>query len=413
MKVLMVTPMPPDAQAPGAMPRVFQAQLTALLERHTVTVITVAGPDAHERQAVERLRAAGVEVRAVVRTEPQGRDRWARRWRLGSGWLRGYPWRTVWFYEPQAQALIDAALTEPGWEVVAVEDNAMGRYQYRTPAPTIYTEHEVRWPRPVAWRAWRPSRSLAWAAEELDWARWRPYQLGVWSRFDRLQTFTARDAEAIQSLAPGLAARVRVNPFGVELPAPADPACERPGALLFVGNYTHWPNVDAALWLAQEIMPRLRRLTPGVRLQLVGLYPPASVRALAGPDIEVVGPVPEIEPLAARAAVVLAPVRVGGGMRMKVLHSMALGKAVVTTPRGAEGLAIDGVPPPLVVAEDADRLARATAALLADPGRRQALGRRARAFVAEHFSPPAYARRLEAIYVELAARVAGPPPGVR
>jgi glycosyltransferase involved in cell wall biosynthesis len=86
---------------------------------------------------------------------------------------------------------------------------------------------------------------------------------------------------------------------------------------------------------------------------------------------------------------------------MKVLQSMALGKAAVTTPRGAEGLTAEGRQPPLAIAEDAEGFARAAAALLASEEARRALGRRARAFVAEHHSPLAYVKRLEAIYAEL------------
>jgi glycosyltransferase involved in cell wall biosynthesis len=100
---------------------------------------------------------------------------------------------------------------------------------------------------------------------------------------------------------------------------------------------------------------------------------------------------------------VLAPLRIGGGMRMKVLHSMAMGKAVVTTPRGAEGLEIEGQLPPLVVAEDADTVATSVAALLADIARRRKLGADARGFVLEHFSPEAHVRRLVGIYAGLLA----------
>jgi glycosyltransferase involved in cell wall biosynthesis len=88
-------------------------------------------------------------------------------------------------------------------------------------------------------------------------------------------------------------------------------------------------------------------------------------------------------------------------MRMKVLQSLALGKAVVTTPRGAEGLAFNGQPPPLVTAADAAGLARAAAELLASPERRRELGRKGRAFVKYTYSPQAYAERLEANYAEL------------
>jgi polysaccharide biosynthesis protein PslH len=99
-----------------------------------------------------------------------------------------------------------------------------------------------------------------------------------------------------------------------------------------------------------------------------------------------------------------APVRTGGGMRMKVLHSLAVGKAVVTTQRGAEGLDIWGEPPPLEFADEAEGFAWAVSALLDEPQRRADLGQRARRFVMEHFSPQAYAQRIEQIYGRMTGR---------
>jgi glycosyltransferase involved in cell wall biosynthesis len=88
-------------------------------------------------------------------------------------------------------------------------------------------------------------------------------------------------------------------------------------------------------------------------------------------------------------------------MRMKVLHAMAMGKAVVTTPRGTDGFAMNGSQPPLVTAEDAKTFAKAIAELLSDREKRIDLGIRAREFVQANFSPQAYARRIEENYAEL------------
>lgn len=277
----------------------------------------------------------------------------------------------------------------------------MGVYRYRTTVPTIFTEHEVRRPRGIGWHGGPPSNWLGWAFTEADWQRWKRYQLSVWRQFDRIQVFSLRDQSAIGVMAPELAGRVRVNPFGIDLPAMADPRQEVKGEILFVGNFTHLPNVDAALWLGKEIMPKLRARFPGVHLSLVGSLPPDSLRAFASEGVRVTGEVPEIRPFLERAAVVIAPLRIGGGQRMKVLQAMAIGKAVVTTARGADGLSIAGHQPPLVYADDAEGIASATANLLAAETPRRQLGQCARAFVAEYFSAAAYARRLEALYDEL------------
>jgi glycosyltransferase involved in cell wall biosynthesis len=309
----------------------------------------------------------------------------------------------VWFWEAEIQRILDRLLVEKAFELILVEDNAMGAYTYRTKAPLLFTEHEVRRPRAVNWASLRQTDPLHWVFKEADWARWPRYQRMIWRRFDRIQTFSKRDADAIAVIAPDLAARVRVNPFGISLPKLPAPEQEEPGSLLFVGNFTHEPNVDAAVWLGKEIMPLIRERYPGVRLTLVGIYPPPAVRALASEDIQVTGQVPEIEPYFGRAALVVAPVRIGGGMRMKVLQAMAMGKAVVTTSRGADGLAIDGCLPPLVISDNAEGFAHEVAELLANDEARREFGSRARAHVTAHFSAQSYASRLEAIYAEMQA----------
>jgi glycosyltransferase involved in cell wall biosynthesis len=202
-------------------------------------------------------------------------------------------------------------------------------------------------------------------------------------------------------MTPELSERIRVNPFGIALARPLDPTKEEPGQLVLSGNFSHLPNVDGALWLVKEIMPILRRRYPGVKLSIVGNAPPPSVKALACEDIVVTGRVSEIEPYLERASVILAPLRIGGGQRMKVLQGMALGKAVVTTPRGAQGLSIAQIAPPLAIASNAEAFAEATSHLLKNTAARRKLGQQARAFVEQHYSQAAYAERLEAVYAEL------------
>ncbi len=402
MNILIACPMPPQPEAPGAIPLVLHAELAGLMAHHSITLVTVAGPDPAEWAAVDRLQAMGVDVHAVRRTNPRGWHRWQRRWRWATKWLQGrWPWRTIWFWEPEIQRILDRVLADRTFDLIIVEDNAMGIYRYASSAPRLFTEHEVRRPRAIDWHVGSLSNVWRWLLRETDWRRWPNYQATIWRQFERIQVFTARDAEALIKLAPDLAERVRVNPFGIELSEPLDEALAEKNRLLFVGNFTHPPNVDAALWLGHDIMPLLRQRYRGVRLTLVGIYPPPLVQALACADIKVTGPVATIGPFFERAAVVVAPLRIGGGMRMKVLQAMALGKAVVTTSRGADGLTLDGCAPPVLVADSTEQIAVAIIALLNSDERRRVIGQQARVFVTEHFSASAYAQRIEAIYSEL------------
>ena len=153
-------------------------------------------------------------------------------------------------------------------------------------------------------------------------------------------------------------------------------------------------------------MPLVLESAPHARLRIVGSSPTAEILDLRGPKIEVIADAPSVEPHLEAAAVVLAPVRSGGGMRMKVLEPLARGKAVVTTGLGAEGFAVFGEELPFEVADSSAAIASATARLLDDDRARHELGRRARDFAERHHSPTAWAGRLEAVYEE-ARNIAG------
>lgn len=404
MKILLVSPILPQTQASNAVALVVHAQIVGLVANHDVTLATIAGPSPADQQILEHLNQLGVRVHVVWRRVPHGIQRWQRRWRFIRMWTIGkYPWRTVWFWEPALQTLIDDITARESFDVIQVEDNVAGLYRFPPRTSVILTEHEVRATPPPDGR-WRPGRSLlAYLWRRAEWHRWARYQPLVWRRFHGIQVFTARDAAAMTRMGPDLGNRIWVNPFGIQIPEPPGPCAEGPRELVFVGGYSHPPNVDAARWLVTEIMPLLRARCPGVRLTLVGGDAPPGVRALARDDVLVTGYVPAVEPYLGRAQVVVAPVRLGGGMRMKVLQAMAMGKAVVTTSLGAAGLGVPGQPLPVAIAEDAPGFAAAVAQLLESNTDRQALGTAARAFVAQYHSAPAYARRLEAVYRQLSA----------
>jgi glycosyltransferase involved in cell wall biosynthesis len=407
MKVLIVAPMPPQPSGRGAIPLLLDAQVSGLRDRNEVTFVSAVGEEAGEAEAAERLLDSGLDAHFADRRRPRSaRRRRRRQARMAGEWAFGRrPWRAIWFADPGIQVILDRLALSHSFDVAVVEDSAMSAYRLPAGVPSLLTEHEVLRPRAADWRPGGPPKDWpGWAFGELDWRKRPPFQRSAWGRFDRVLAFGRRDAAAIAELAPELATRVRISPFGMSLPPLADPAGVEPDSLLFVGNFSHQPNRDAARWLADEIMPALLARHPAARLRIVGSSPPPEIRALDGGAVEVIADAPSIEPHMAAAAVVLAPVRTGGGMRMKVLEALASGKAVVTTSRGAEGFTELDPAPPLVVADDAAGIAAATATLLADPGGPQELGRRAAEFARAHYSPSAWALRLEKAYEEAGER---------
>jgi polysaccharide biosynthesis protein PslH len=405
MRVLLVTSMVPDAGGIGAIPKLLAAELEGLGERHELTLLTTFGEDPGQAEAAARLRGSGLDVHAVDRRRSgSAARRWRVRGELAATWLtRRWPWRVV-CGAAGVQPLLDRLVAEREFDVIAVEDNPMAVLNFPAGVPVVFTEHEAIRAPTDQWRAGRLRERPLAALRARDWRRWDAFLPRAWSRFDLLQVFCEADAGGVRRRAPALAERVRVDPYGMILPPAADPAGEVPGTVLFTGTFAHLPNREAAIWLGREIMPAVRAAQPGATLRIVGRTPPREVLELAGPGVEIVADAASMEPHLAAAAVIVAPVRSGGGMRMKVLEAIARGKAVVTTGLGAEGFSSFGEELPFAVADDAAGQAEAIAGLLADDERRRALGAEAREFAVRHHSPAAWAERLERVFGEAADR---------
>jgi glycosyltransferase involved in cell wall biosynthesis len=208
----------------------------------------------------------------------------------------------------------------------------------------------------------------------------RAAELRAWRRADCCAAVTAEDRAAILRVAPEL--DVRIVPDGIDHLArpPAQSGEPRP-ELVFVGNFAYHPNADAALWFCREILPRVRERVPEVRALLVGNAPPPEVLDLGCEHVEVTGRVHSVEGYLDRAAVAVSPLRVGGGIKVKMLEALSRGKAIVSTSVGVQGLGEDAHRS-IGVADDAGPFAAACARLLLDHEERKRLERRALAFAA-------------------------------
>jgi glycosyltransferase involved in cell wall biosynthesis len=269
--------------------------------------------------------------------------------------------------------------------------SAMPNLPHGLRRPIVLFEHNVEH---VLWRRlartgpfWR--RPLL----ELEWRKLRRYEAAACGRAQLTIAVSAGDADALSRLAP--AARVRAVPTGV------DTAYIRPNGvpklatgLVFTGSMDWYPNEDAILYFLRTSFPRIRAEAPDVSLTIVGRNPSPALRAAAGPGIRVTGTVDDVRPFVDEAAVYVVPLRVGGGTRLKLFEALAMGKAVVSTTVGAEGLPLE--PGEHFVQADApEDFARAVVGLLRRPDERRRLGEAGRQLVESRYSWPQVAMEFE------------------
>jgi glycosyltransferase involved in cell wall biosynthesis len=214
----------------------------------------------------------------------------------------------------------------------------------------------------------------------------------VLNRFDRIFVASEVDREALHGRGR---AEIVVLPNSLPLPAitPPPPPSGGPFTLLFVGTLGYPPNADAARFAAEEILPRLQTESERpVALRIVGVGAGAAVRHLATlPGVEVIGEAPEVSPWYRDAHVAIAPLRAGGGTRIKVLEAFAHMRPVVTKTLGIEGIAAESERH-VLVADDAETLAIACLRLMDDPALAERLASDAFALFSRAYSSESLAR---------------------
>jgi glycosyltransferase involved in cell wall biosynthesis len=203
---------------------------------------------------------------------------------------------------------------------------------------------------------------------------------------DSVLCVSNEDCSELRKLLPGL--KPVVVPNGIflsEYTEPVTPAALPEPALVFSGKMNYRPNVDGVLWFTRKILPRILRNHSDATFVVVGKTPVPSIKRLAdNPRIRVTNSVPDVRPLIAAATVFLAPLRMGGGTRFKLLEAMALRRPIVSTTIGAEGFPItDGNE--LLLADSPDEQATAICSLIEDSKSRIRIGNAGRAFVEANY----------------------------
>ena len=230
-----------------------------------------------------------------------------------------------------------------------------------------------------------------------DFARLWAYQRRALRACDRVLVCSERDRAALR------ASNVVVIPNGVQPPAAVAANGADGKTILYCGQLSWKANIDATLYLINDILPRVRRDVADVRVSIVGSAPPEAIRGLHdGRHVTVHADVPSMDPFYRQATVLAVPLRVGGGTRIKILEAFAHGVPVVSTSIGCEGLdVVNGQH--LMIEDDPARFAARCVALLTDRDLREGLAARAKAVVLAKYTWSAIGERMAALVRELTA----------
>jgi polysaccharide biosynthesis protein PslH len=377
MRILYLSPWFPYPLDTGFRIRVYY-MLRALARQHRITLLTL-DPQGWAPAQIEPMELLCEHVE-IVPADPFQRSTAQKAMRfLSFGPIVAAPFAEM-------SVRVQQLHQQQPFDVVIAASVIMARYALELDDVTrVLEEHNSN----TRWMRERYEAQSAWPQRARCWVSWRKsaaYETRLFSRFDLITMVSDQDAAIAGGLLSGGRPPVIVSPNGVDCsefrPGLAAP---KPDTLIFGGALTYEANFEAMQFFLRDVYPLIKRRRPGVRLYITGSTGKADLSTLALDDtVTLTGFVDDIRPVMASAWVSIAPIRSGGGTRLKILEAMALGTPVVATTKGAEGIeAVDSEH--LFLADDAVTFATKTVQLLDDTDLRDRLTRNARKFIEEKY----------------------------
>jgi glycosyltransferase involved in cell wall biosynthesis len=390
-------PYPPNS---GKRSRTLNLTLR-LARRHRITYVCHRNADPNEARRAEVFFARhGIETRVVERTVPRksGPVFWCR---LAGNLLSPLPYSVVTHTSRGLRRALKCIATENTVDLWHCEWTPYVASLKGLQGPRVVVAHNVE---SVIWRRYA-------ATEPGALRRW--YILSQCRKWESFERKTLRDVQRTVTVSDLDAARLR-DDFGVRAIDVVENGVDtmyfqpqtvrrEPRRLLFLGSLDWRPNLDAVSVLLDRVFPEVRTHERSARLSLVGRNPPAWLvrRAAAEPGVELHANVPDVRPYLASCGMMVVPLRVGGGSRLKILEALACGTPVVSTRIGAEGLSLQAGRH-LTVVEGIEDLAPALATAILSPRPAVQQAERGRQEVVRLYDWDTLAERLDAVWRDVA-----------
>lgn len=409
MNILVLSPYPPYPPHGGGTMRIYQL-LRGLSRRHTVTCLTFAPNTAAEHALAPLQRIC----RVIPVPGPHPRSMAQRAWTTLTSALPDMALRNA---DVRYRVALRGLLATEHFDVIQAESIEMAAYlpeqaahSARNAGSTLILDQfnaEYLIQKRAFWADARtPRRWHAAAYSLVQWRKLLRYEAQVMRRCNAVLAVSEDDCQTLARLVPGMT--IGLVPNGVDTTSFSRTAlaATREGmlvfgapTLVFSGTLDYRPNVDALVWFASEVLPLLRTHYPNLRLLAVGKRPAPAVQQLARDGLLVLtGEVADARPFIAGASVYVVPMRIGGGVRLKLLEALALEAPVVSTHMGGEGVIGLQHGTHCLLADRPNDFAAAVLQLLDDPLLGRQLAAAGRALVAAHYDWEMIIPRIEACY---------------
>lgn len=389
MRILIVTPSIPYPPNWGFGIRVYQF-VRELSRTHTVSVLCYAHPGEDDKVAALAELCHSVHV---VPT-PLPSERAKRQAQLVSLFRRSSFQTSSLRTEAMRRAAAEL-LTGERFDLVQFESSQMSSLPLADEVACILDEHNVEYE--LLQRMYQTERSPL--RKLYNWSEYRKFrreETNSWRRADACVVTSDRERAILAEHAPDKLIHVAPNGVDIEYFTGSDHDVD-PGSIVFTGLMNYRPNIDAVTFFVRQVLPLILEKKPRANFTIVGLGAPEEVTRLAGPNVHVVGEVPDVRPFVSRAAVFAVPLRMGSGTRLKILEGLAMKKGVVSTTLGCEGIAVrDGEH--LLIADGAPAFADAVVRLMDDALLAGRLGSQGRTLVEQNYSWVSIVRDLEHLH---------------
>ncbi len=397
MRVAFISARVPYPLNTGGRIRTFHL-LKAVADVHDVMLVT-AVETAADIASLAALRDRLPALQTQVARVPRRHRLSARVRRAAQSPLDPLPLAWAGFRDPRFIANVTAALGRTAFDLVHCDHVQVAHaLPDAGDPPRLIDAHNVEH---VLVQRLAVNERRLWRRVGMTWeaSKTRRAEHATYAGFQHGIAVSEIDGARIEALAPRL--RVSVVPNGVDVKAfSVAPAVRDPHLIVFVGSMDWAPNVQGVEWFVRDVLPEILRVRPAARFLVVGRRPPpALVRALATAHVRFTGTVEDVRPFVEQAGVVVVPLLSGGGTRLKILEAWAMGKAIVSTAVGAEGLpAVHGAN--MLLADDPRCFAQSVTRLLDDETAVTRLGAEGRRVVEEYFAWERVAQSLLAAYSE-------------